>query len=104
MKLNYINRTLKSITRRKGKTTLIFLIVFILGTVIAGAIAVNQSTSNIEQTIKNSMGAVATINVDYNNIEKADWKNIKALSKETIQKVGESPHVKVYDYNLKIGL
>ena len=42
--MNYLKRIFVSIERRKGKSLLLFLIVFLLGNVIAGAVAIQQST------------------------------------------------------------
>lgn len=45
--MNFWQRALKSVTRRKGKSFILFLVIFILGNVIAGAVAVQQSTMNV---------------------------------------------------------
>ena len=42
--MNYFKRGMASITRRKGKSLILFAVIFILGNVMAGAIAIDQGT------------------------------------------------------------
>lgn len=50
--MNYWNRALCSVTRRKGKSLILFAVIFVLGNVIAGSIAIQQSTQNVEKKLK----------------------------------------------------
>ena len=63
--MNFWQRALKSISRRKGKSFILFLVIFILGNVIAGAVAIQQSTGNVEKVTKEKLGARAILDVDY---------------------------------------
>ncbi|MCB5954413.1 ABC transporter permease [Enterococcus sp. CWB-B31] len=101
--MNFVKRALYSVARRKGKSILLFAVIFILGNVIAGAIAIQQSTQNVEKNIKKELGGLASIEIDYENNQDAfmseDFK-MEFLSEDLIKQVGESPYVKYYDYNI----
>lgn len=100
--MNFFKRAWLSVTRRKGKSLILFAVIFILGNVIAGAIAIQQSTGNVEKNVKKQLGATATLEVDYMKYQKEFESGeviIDALPLKTIKKVGESPYVKYYDFN-----
>lgn len=87
--MNYLKRAWLSVTRRKGKSLLLFIIIFILSNVIAGAVSIQQATQNVEKTIKNKMGATVTLRLDYENMKDGDYENIENLKMKTITAVGE---------------
>ncbi|GBU10907.1 ABC transporter permease [Erysipelotrichaceae bacterium] len=97
--MNFMKRALLSITRKKGKSLILFLLIFILGNVIAGAISVQQATLKSEQKIKKSMGAVASITIDKEKMEEDATSKIKSLTPEIMRKIGENPRVKYYDFS-----
>ncbi|MGC6768103.1 ABC transporter permease [Enterococcus sp. LJL51] len=101
--MNYFQRAIRSVTRRKGKSIILFAVIFILGNVIAGAIAIQQSTQNVEKKIKSELGATATVDLDYEKIMAENPGNSfqapTGLSEEEIKKIGSSPYVKEYDYS-----
>ncbi|MGC6769992.1 ABC transporter permease [Enterococcus sp. LJL51] len=100
--MNFVKRALFSVSRRKGKSILLFAVIFILGNVIAGAIAIQQSTANVEKNVKRQMGAMATVELDYENNQDEFMKEdlvIENLSEDLIKQIGESSYVKYYDYN-----
>lgn len=98
--MNYLKRAWLSVTRRKGKSLLLFVIIFVLGNVIAGAVSIQQATQNVEQTIKLQMGATATLQADYENLKESQYEEVGTLTKDIVTKVGELPYVKYYDYVL----
>lgn len=100
--MNFIKRALCSVTRKKGKSLILFAVIFVLGNVIAGAIAIQQSTQNVEKNIKRELGGIATIEIDYedNQDELMDPEFVpENLKPDLINKIGKSPYVKYYDYN-----
>ena len=101
--MNFFKRALYSVARRKGKSILLFAVIFVLGNVIAGAIAIQQSTQNVEKNVKKELGGLATIEMDYENNQDAfmseDFK-MEYLSEDLINQVGASSYVKYYDYNV----
>lgn len=103
-KVNFVKRALCSVTRKKGKSLILFAVIFVLGNVIAGAIAIQQSTQNVEKSVKKQLGGLATIEIDYEKfqdelMQKETQKELKPLKIETIKKIGDSPYVKYFDYN-----
>lgn len=109
--MNFWQRALKSVTRRKGKSFILFLVIFILGNVIAGAVAVQQSTMNVERETKKKMGNVATVEFDYEQFEKdnsgksdeevySEENSPKTPKTADYDKVGELDYVKYYDYTM----
>lgn len=104
-KVNFFKRALCSVTRKKGKSFILFIVIFILGNVIAGAIAIQQSTQNVEKNIKKQLGAAVTIGLDYESIEdklgdENFFKDLNYLTVEKMEKIGASKYVKYYDYNI----
>ncbi len=61
---------IKKYHQKKRKSFILFLVLFILGNVIAGAVAIQQSTANVERETKRKMGNVATVEMDWEGFEK----------------------------------
>lgn len=109
--MNYIKRGLLSISRKKTKSLLLFLIIFILGNVMAGAIAIRQGADNVEKNIKQQLGAVVTLDVDYQAFEKQMQENPEnppewpqALDSDMLTTIGQSSYVKSYDFTTQTTL
>ncbi|MEI5991053.1 hypothetical protein A5881_002586 [Enterococcus termitis] len=103
--MNYWNRALCSVTRRKGKSIILFAVIFILGNVIAGSIAIQQSTANVEKKIKHDLGATVTVELDYEKLmDEGQSFSPEALTVGDIKKIGSSSYVKEFDYNVKTSL
>lgn len=113
--MNFWQRALKSVTRKKGRSLILFLVVFILGNVIAGAVAINQSTKNVEQQTKAKLGATATVELDYEKLNKDQEENPEKYANmsdaemqelysqpklENYEAIGQLSYVKYYDYSL----
>ena len=103
--MNFFKRALASVTRRKGKSIILFAVVFILGNVIAGAISIQQATESVEKNIKGQLGGKATIVMDHEkfdkereNNENLDWPG--PVSVKDIEAIGSLPYVKYYDYTM----
>ena len=65
--MNFFKRATTSILRRPGKTIILLLLVFILGSVIAGAISVEGAISNTDANLRRSMQPIASISEDWEN-------------------------------------
>lgn len=102
--MNFLKRAWLSVIRRKGKSLILFAVIFILGNVIAGAIAIQQSTANVEKKVKADLGAIATVDYDYEALDEVatdtDFVWPDPLSEEQINEIGEMPYVKEYDYSI----
>lgn len=108
--MNFLQRALKSVTRKKGRSIILFLVIFILGNVIAGSVAIEQSTKNVEKETKRQMGATATIAMDYEKLDHDQQKNPekfednddfwKSPNIEVYEQIGQLPYVKYFDYSI----
>lgn len=109
--MNYMKRALLSISRKKSKSLLLFLIIFILGNVMAGAIAIRQGADNVEKNIKRQLGAVLTVEVDhkaYQELYEKDPENPPEyplpLKPDLLKAIGQSSYVKSFDYTIEMGM
>ena len=73
--MNFWQRALKSVTRRKGKSFILFLVIFILGNVIAGAVAVQQSTMNVERETKRKWATLLQSSLIMSSLRKTIQEN-----------------------------
>ena len=94
-----------SMKRRLGKTIILLLLVFILGNIISGAIAVQQAVTNTETNLKQNLPAVATLEMDYESYwahqdATGEWAPAENLSSALIEQVAALPYVQDYDYSV----
>ena len=103
--MHLFKRTWLSLIRRKKRTLLLLLIIFILGSVMAGAIAIRLATENVETNIRRSLGMVMSITYDYDTLEEMEKSGDledgypDPLSPELLRQIGSLPYVKAYDIN-----
>lgn len=104
--MNFLQRAMCSVSRRKGKSLLLFLVIFVLGNVIAGAVAISQSSTNVEDEVKGQLGATATIEMDWESFSKDNEENMENApypsgpKLDVYKEIGASPYVKYYDYSI----
>lgn len=101
--MNFFKRGLASVTRRKGKSLILFAVIFILGNVMAGAIAIDQGTKSVETTIKKKLGSVAKIILDYDKLNKESNDSVEIVepTKKTLEDIGKLEQVNYYDYSIQ---
>ncbi|QIL46889.1 ABC transporter permease [Vagococcus coleopterorum] len=111
--MNFLKRAWASITRRKGKSLILFAVIFVLGNVLAGAISIQQTTTGVEKNIKKELGGRASIAMDsdlyeeyYNNLPEGDESIVPAknVSEKTLIEMGNLPQVKYFDYSVPGGV
>ena len=107
--MNFIKRGFLGITRKKGKSFILLAVIFILGNIISGAISIQQATANVEDNIKERLGANATVHFDWQTYESLSYEEQEEithenLSVEAINQIGQLPYVKYYDYNMYMPL
>ena len=71
--MNFFKRATTSILRRPGKTVILLLLVFILGTVIAGAISVQGAIANTDANLRARMQPIVA--VEFDRFAFGDWLN-----------------------------
>ena len=107
--MNFFKRAIRSVTRQKSKSMILFAVIFILGNILAGSVIIQQSTQNVEKTTKEQMGAIATVGIDWSDtkrqkeMESMTSADYSALDEKMIQKIADSPYVKNYDYSEQTG-
>lgn len=105
--MNYLKRAFLSVERRKGKSLILLLVVFILGNVMAGAISVESGIKNTKNGILKSAGLVATVEKDWEKmveLTEEEYKKVKSLTVENVKKIGSSKYISYYDYTTSFGL
>ncbi|MCZ0703054.1 putative ABC transport system permease protein [Natronobacillus azotifigens] len=107
--MNFIKRGFLSVSRKKTKSLILLAVIFILGNVISGSISIQQATDNVETSIKERLGAAATVELDYEKIDQMSEEEhmnleISNLDLELIKQIGELSYVKYYDYSFSTWL
>jgi len=101
--MNFVKRASFSVKRRASKTGILLLIIMILGTMISGALSIQQAVENAEKNLKRQLPAVVTIEPNPDKIfEHYELTNeplgIGPLTIEVIKEIGELPYVSYFDY------
>ena len=100
--MNFLKRAFLSLVRRKGKSLILLVIIFILSNVMAGSIAIGQASKNVERTIKIQLGANASVELDWEKMQdwtEEQWNSLEYITPETADKIGSLSYVKYYDYS-----
>ena len=115
MCMNFFKRATTSIIRRPGKTVILLLLVFILGSVIAGAISVEGAISNTDANLRRNMQPIVSIDFDWmafdNSIDWATvdhevedpWNAREFLTAAHVREIGALSYVDFYDYMIRAG-
>lgn len=100
--MGIIKRTFTSLTKRLSKTFILLLIIFLLGNVIAGAVAVKNATGQLENSMKSQLGAKAKI--DYDMSKAMSMMNgdgdVDNVTSSKADEIGKLPEVKNISYDL----
>lgn len=62
--MNFFKRGLVSVLRKRGKTVILLILVFILGNVMAGVISIKEAVKNTQQIMREKIGVVLSIELD----------------------------------------
>jgi len=115
--MNFLKRAVTSVLRRSGKTFILLLLVFILGTVIAGAISVRGAINNTDANLRRRMPPIVSAGIDeiawndsidwddfdFENLDDP-WLAREELNLSHIREVGALPQVSFYDYMIILTL
>ncbi|MDR1014274.1 MAG: FtsX-like permease family protein [Coriobacteriales bacterium] len=104
--MHFTKRAFLSIVRRPGKNLILLLVVFALGSLAAGAVAVRQAVAESEEAAKQALGASVSLGRDTQALTGA-WKRgidfdefiVKNLSAELVEELGRRPEVRSFDYS-----
>ena len=109
--MNYARRATASIFRKPAKSLLLFGLVFILGTLISGALSIGRAVQNTEANLLARLPGIATIDIDRNmereyRIEVGNnWATLNPdpIELGTLRQIGELPYVRAFDYTISFG-
>jgi len=113
--MNFFKRAMISLKRQLGKAIILFLLFFILGNLLSGALSVRQAIVNTENNLRARLPAIATVDID-----REAWRNEQyerylltgedsffvpdALNPEIIKQIGELSYVRDFDFTMPISL
>lgn len=96
--MNFINRSLLSIKRRKNRSLILFIAVFLICNVMAGAISVKNALLNTEKSFTDLIPVEVSIVDDYSYfLDDSDT----SLTEDIVKKIGNSSYIKNYYYYYK---
>lgn len=104
--MNFFKRATTSIFRRPGKTIILLLLVFILGTVISGAISVESAIRQTESNLRNNMRPIVTFFVDHEAmvaiLEETGEpiEHYPVLTADLVRAIGDLPYVSQVNYSI----
>lgn len=99
--MNFVNRSLLSIKKRKSRSLILFMSVLLICNVMAGAISIKNALLNTEKSFTDLIPIVVSIEDDYLLFLEDSNSN---LSEEIVKKIGNSSYVKNYYFYYKYWL
>ena len=107
--MNFFKRALTSIKRRPGKTVILLLLVFILGTVISGAVSVRGAVDSTENNLRSRMRPIVSFMTDEQRIidwqdETGEWPDHIPLTPEMVREIGDLDYVRDFHYSIDAGI
>jgi len=106
--VNFFKRGITSITKNLGKTAILLILVFVLGSLIAGAISVQRAVVNTETNLRRNMRPIVNLEYDvFAFITQAEdsWnEDPEHISVDTIRYLGDLPYVQYYNYSIQTSL
>ena len=116
--MSFFKRALLNIKRNLGKSLTLLVLVFVLATIISGAISIQQAVVRTEENLQLSLPAIATILFDRRGFELASENEgvgqeggsmtvivgpDEFVTIDDIQRIGDLEHVAHYSYSLRYG-
>ena len=106
--MNFLRRSVKSIYRQPIKSSILLLLLFLLGIMASGSISVRQAIINTEANLRRRMPAIATIMYDFDedakggdgSIGECSQNEAKILTPELLRTIGSFPEVQAFDYSI----
>lgn len=96
--MNFFVRSRISIVRQPIKSILLFLLLLVVGVFLSAALITNQAITTTEQSIRNYMRPVVTIEFDENLFTENQSDTKSYLTSEIISSIGESSSVTYFNY------
>ncbi len=94
--MNFFERSIISIKRRKGKSLILFIAILLICNLIAGSISVKKALIKTENNIASGMPIELRPEIDY---EKVINKEPEKITEDMVKKISNSPYLKAYYYS-----
>ena len=108
--MNFLKRAVTSVVRRPGKSIILLLLVFVLGSIISGALSVTRAVGNTEANLRRNMRPIVSIEHDW----EAFWSDLDAsgesfvepdgITPDMVREVGALPYVSHFDFSVMTGV
>ena len=109
-KMNILKRVFVSLSRNWLKSVILFFLLLILSTLIAGAILVHQAIMNTDQSLRRRMPSIVTVSHYISSEEMKEiynqtgkWPEFEFATLEVIREIAEFPEVRTFDYSIDMG-
>ena len=95
-RVNWIYRGIINLARNKIKYSILFLLIFIVGTVISGSIIIYRASTNTIDNLKRNMITIITLD-HYYNVDLTS-NNHQYSSQNMLNEIASHPAVEMFDY------
>jgi len=102
--MNYLKRAFTSIKRKPSKSLLLFILVFTLGNIIIGAIAVERAVNNTEANLRNRMRPLLSFDPEQRLGANGVVYSPEPLTAEMIRNITNLPQVSQHHYSFTVWL
>jgi len=98
--MDFMNRAIKSVHRRPIKSLTLLILVFILSTIIVGAISVERAIYHTESNLSNQMRPLITFEMDNTSLTHSDGsiRSAEPITAEIARQIAELPQVRQHHY------
>jgi len=94
--MHIIKRSVLSIKRKLGKTFLLLGLVFLLSSLIAGALMIDQAINSTADHLKQRMPIITELSI---GIEVTEFE---LITSELVREIGALPYVRAFDYPIRV--
>jgi len=96
--MNSTKRATISILRRPVKTLILLLLVFILGTIVTGAISVEGAINNTDANLRQQMRPIVSVDLNWRETADIPFLALPILTPTDVHTIGELSYVAFYEY------
>ena len=102
--MNFFKRAFTSLARSPIKSVILFFLIFILGTLVSGAVSVRNTIHTTDLNLRRNMRPVVVLAENWETID-VSWENESQfsdfLSLDVLYEVGRLPYVEYFDYSMR---
>ncbi len=98
--MKWFKRSLLSITRRPGKSLLLFLVVCAMVSLLAGSLSIINTANNVKNELKRGFGAIASISTDSTLLPEENYETIFSNYISGVETLRQNEWVDYGEYRL----